>query len=429
MFVTSTNGLIFIVSGVLLFSNVFEAYFQQSFRLPLSAICIILISQCFLIKPKIHRNVLIYVISVLIYLDIYYLFGSGDYRIIHVYTILIGAALLYNVMVAANYSSEEIWGLCKLIWITIYITLLGELLFVVLGHQQFLYDIFPESINKPKGLPSYRIIHNTFANFFGLDYNGLNSIILSAQSYGQLCITLTVFSFKLSGIRNKEFLKYSILFILLPVLLYVISPNITGVIVLFSIMFCNVLIKQYIGMYSKPRTLIAMSLVVVLVTVFFIADIGFVRRYDWGEFYLDYVSPQINYVLNKNFSEYIIGADPKGFREVIDQSEIGALSYASAVGMIFLSLNLVLLLYFMCRNLIQIKTLYLRKLCKVDYLEMQIKNLLLIVAMLVSTIHFPILFDFVVSLLFILNVSFCIYSVNNNMKIIAGGARAPREIR
>jgi len=420
----STKGLICLFSIGLLFSNMFEAYFQQSFRLHLIATCTILFSLFFLQQFRIHKGVLIYVVLLSFYLANYYLFGPGDYRIVHVFTILIGVPLLYNVMVAANYSSQEIWGLCKLIWTIIYISLLAEFFLVVLGYQQSLYDIFQESINRPKGLPAYRSIHNTFAIFFGLDYNGLNSIVLGIQAYGQLCVTLTVFSFKLVGRRIMEFIKSSVFLILLPVLMYVNSPNVTGAIVLVAIIACNILVKQYIGIYSKPRTLVVISLVALLAAAIFTADFGFVRRYDWVDFYLEYVSPQIAYVLTRTLSESLIGVDLREFREIVDETEVGILSYASAVGIVFAFLNLALLLHFMRRNLKQIKALYVRKLCKVDHLEVQIKNLLIIVTMLVSSIHFPVLFDFVVSFIFILSVAFCLYSVNANTKILAGGARS-----
>jgi hypothetical protein len=334
-----------------------------------------------------------------------------------------GAALLNSVLALSNYGPREIWGLVKRIWGIIYISLFAELLLVVLGYQQVFRDIFPES-NRERGLPAYRSIVNMFSNYFELGYDGLNSIVLSIQSYGQLCVMLTIFGFTYTDLKNRALLKSVVTLLLLPLLMFLNSPNVTASIVFLSIIACSVFVKQYIGIYSLAKTLTMYLIFALLVAAVFYADeVGFLRKYDFAVFYSAYVNPQLDYVFNRGVSEYLVGMDLKKFVEVSFRDEVGIMSYATAIGLLFAFANFVLLLYFMSKNLNQIKTLYTKHLCKTDYLDMQVKNLIFIVAGLVSSIHYPVIFDFVVGGLFILNLSFCLFNVNENAKIIAlGGA-------
>ena len=84
------------------------------------------------------------------------------------------------------------------------------------------------------------------------------------------------------------------------------------------------------------------------------------------------------------------------------------------------------------RNIRQVKYLYDNKLTSSEHLEMQIMNLLFIVAMLVSSIHYAVIGTYLGSMVFIINVSLGFYLVRTNTKLIsasgrhAGNADAPQ---
>jgi len=322
-------------------------------------------------------------------------------------------------MLALNYDVVKIWQYASRFWYVIYFTLIVELIIVIYGRQDLLYDIFPEA-NRTYGLPAYRSLFNTFSNFFGLDFNGLNSIILQAQAYGQLCVMLSIlgFSYTQSSFRRSHLFKL-VLFVAWPLIIYSVSPNITSGIILSFIFGYFFFVKFYLGVYSTAKFVLFSGVISIVVYLYYLIDLGFVRIYSFIDLYYLFMSQQFEYMVTRSFFDYILCVGLDDYYDMAPKFEIAYLSYLSVSGLIFGFVNLFLIFKFTGLTFKQVKALNAGDLTKKRVAEIQIANLLFVLSMLLSSIHFPVITSYLGSLIFIFHLSFCLYMLRINSTIPA----------
>ena len=401
-----------------LLSNLWESHWGISLRLPLTlAFLALFVMYTFGKKIILEAGLVSYLVFTFLYLGIYILIGPKNNLAVHVYTLIFASLLLYQMMMCTGKNMYATWRLIEAVWLFIYASILFEVLLVACGWQPSLYDLFPAE-NFLIGLPGYRYLHNTFANFLDLNYLGLNSILLSAQGFGQFCAMLIVFGVRFSPETKRSLASRQIIFILLPLLLLIASPNLTAMIMAVCVGLMNLCIRQYIGISSLKRMLILLAILSAFVLFVYFGEFGFIRTYNLIDFYVEFVEPQLDYVAQKTLLENFLGVNVIEFTQVSRVNEVGLLTYASAVGPFFIACNLILVFYCVSQNLRQIKYLYRSRYGDQKYLEIQIMNILLLLSMLLSAIHFPVLFSFAGSLLFALNVAYCLLSLKRNKIII-----------
>jgi hypothetical protein len=373
-----------------------------------------LLTSLVLSKFSLTKKSFVYILFLIFYTFCFYAFGSANNLIIHLLTICLGTVLFYNALLASQYDVNKVWAFAKKIWYVIYATLVIEVILVFLGYQELLYFIFPE-INREQGLPAYRSLVNTFADYFDLGFDGLNSITLQAQAYGQFSVMLSIlgFSYTQSPLQNKNWVKLLML-AAIPAILFSISPNITSSIMLAFIVAYVFYIKFHLHIYSFGKFIGILSVISACFFLYYLGDFGFVRTYSSSELYDLFANQQIDYVLTRSFSDYIIGVGLDEYNDIAPTFEIAFLSYLSISGLIFGLVNLVILLNFTISTLKQVKIYYQKKLVEMETIEIQIMNLLFVLAMLLSSIHFPVITNYLGSMVFIFHLSFGLYILKVN---------------
>ena len=401
----------------ILLATLVETYFDRSFRTVIYALFVAYVllvgirHKTFIVKEA----VLIGLAGNAFYVSAYFLLGPGSYLMAPVLTVCIAIPLLYSCMIMMDYDPMEVWGTFRRIQIALYVSLVAELLVAVFGYQGVLESLLPPGVNRPS-LFGYALLHNTFSAYFDLGFMGLSSLALINQAYGQFCVMLVIF-----GIRYQKApfsLSKFTLFIAIPVAMAIVSPNVTSVVILVSIVAAAVLIKAYLNVYSRLHVVGWMLGLPAFLYGIYKADLGFVRSYEVDLFYAVYVEPQVDFISKRTLAENLFGADPRIFEDLRQQYEVALLSYMSATGPVFFLMNFSVVLYFIFKNLRQIRELYVRGLGAGAYLEAQIMNVLFVIAMLVSTIHYPVIGTYIGSMIFILNVALGFYFVYTNKKII-----------
>lgn len=412
-----------IIAGILIFITLFinlaESLYGTSLRYIFTSIFVYYLATSLIINGfTLTKNSLGYIFFIALYVFSFYMFGSGNNLIIHLLTICIGVALFYNSLLALNYDVIKIWKFVKIIWCVIYLTLAIELIFVILGYQDLLSDTFPE-FKRTLGFPAYRSLDNTFASFFEFNFKGLNSITLQAQAYGQFCVMLTILGFTYTENRYRiSNLIRLLIFIVVPLIMYSISPNITAIVIFIFIVSYFLFIKSYLKIYSFVKLLSLSIILIILVLFYLLGDFGFVRKYQFHDIYDLFLSHQFDYFLTMTFSDYILGVNLENYYNVAPKFEISYLSYLSVSGLIFGLLNLIILFKFTHSTLKQIKYFYKTKPFYKKLIEIQSANLLFVLSMLVSSIHFPVITNYLGTLIFIFHLSFGFYILKINRAML-----------
>jgi hypothetical protein len=405
------NLLVFIA----LFINMAEAVSVRSLRSIFTLVFAYYLASSFLLnKAVLTKSSFDYILFLVVYTFCFYLFGSGNNLIIHLLTICFGVVLLFNALLASNFSLEEIWGFAKKVWCVIYFTLVVELVLVMLGYQLKLYAMFPEE-TRALGLPAYRSLYNTFATFFGLDFTGLNSVTLQAQAFGQFCIMLTILGFSYTRVTysKNNFLK-ALTFLVAPLLIYSVSPNITSSVLFLSIVAYVLFLKLYLGLYSLGKFIALSGFVLTLIFFYYLSDLGFVRKYHFEDLYDLFLSQQVDYLLSKSLSDYLIGVDLREYHDVNEVFEIGYLSYMMVSGAVFALVNLCIFFKFIWVTLKQAKLINQIKSADKKIIEIQLSNALFVLVMLLSSMHFPIMTNYLGTLIFVFHFAFGFYILKIN---------------
>lgn len=415
----------------LLLVTLVETHFDRSFRTPVYSLFL-----AYLIAIGIRSNNFIFTRSVLMgllcnsfYAVTYFLVGPGSYLMAQVLTVCLSIPLLYSAMTMMDYDPQEVWGTFRKVQIAIYVALVAELIISFLGYQSVLESLLPQGTNRSE-LFGYKDRHNTFSAYFDLGYAGLSSLAMIDQGFAQFCVMLTIFGIRY--FRGPFRISRFIFFVLVPIAMSIASPAVTSVVILVVILLASILIKAYLKIYSRMHVFSWLLGLPLSLYVLYSADLGFIRSYDLDLFYDIYVEPQLNFILSRSFTENMIGADTRIFEESRQQYEVAFLSYMTATGPVFFLLNVSVVVGLIFRNIRQVKYLYDNKLTSSEHLEMQIMNLLFIVAMLVSSIHYAVIGTYLGSMVFIINVSLGFYLVRTNTKLIsasgrhAGNADAPQ---
>ena len=407
-----------LVTGLLVLSlliiSMIESILGVSLRLFITGVFVYYLCICFGFNGFIlTRGTLRYIVFLLFYSFSFFLISSGNNLIIHLLTISFGVVFLYGAMMRIKIDIELTWSRVLIFWRFIYFTLVIELVLVFLGYQNFFYNLFPES-NRIFGLPAYRSLYNSFTNYFELDFDGLNSITLQAQAYGQFCVMLTILSFQHAKKNTSDNKFFSFIFkLVVPLLIFSVSPNITATIVFIFILIYVVAMRYYIGQYSLSKLLCMSGLMLFLFGYYYFADLGFIRRYESDKIYDLFLGAQLDYIFNINTIDLLFGVGLEEYYEVAPAFEIAILSYLCVSGMVFGLVNLYLILKFSIRSLKQIK-------CAVDnnenhnIAEIQSTNLLFMLSMLLSAIHFPVITSYLGSAIFIFHFSFGLYILRMN---------------
>jgi hypothetical protein len=349
----------------------------------------------------------------LLYTVLFFIFGSGNNLIIHLLTICFGVVVVYMLLLNKQCNIEQLWHYAIRFWLFIYFTLVVELVLVAMGYQIMLYDIFPEA-NRAYGLPAYRSIFNTFANHFNLKFDGLNSISLQVQAYGQLCVMLTIFGFSYSQkMMQKNHVFKIIFYVLIPLIFYSISPNITAVIILVFILSYLIFFKYYTNQISSAKAFFPIFIVSIMILIYYLSDLGFVRSYSSDELYDLFLGRQIEYVLSESLSDYLLGVGLNEYYAAASDFEIAYLSYLSVSGLIFGMVNLFLLLKIVFLSFGQMKALKVSDMHD-SRIEIQAANLLIALSMLFSSIHFPVITSYLGTGIFVFHFAFAIYIYKMN---------------
>lgn len=401
----------------ILFVTLVETYFDRSYRPVIYALFLAyVLLACIRCKTLIVKKiVLIGLVCNAFYAITYFLIGPGSYLMVPTLTVCIAVPVLYSCMIMMDYDPMEVWGAFRKIQVVIYLSLIAEFLISIFGYQNALEGLFPPGVSRPS-LFGYVPLHNTFAAYFNLNFGGLSSLALISQAFGQFCVMLSIFGIRFFKTPYSDY--RFIFFAAIPVAMSIISPNLTSVVILVSIVATAILIKAYLNIYSRLHVFgWIFGLPVVLYAVY-TAELGFVRSYEMDLFYSVYIEPQLDFISKRTLAENILGADPRIFEDLRQQYEVALLSYMSATGPVFFILNLSVILYFIFKNLQQIKYLYEAGLCADGYLEAQIMNVLFVVSMLVSMIHYPVIGTYIGSMILIFNLSLGFYVMHKNEKII-----------
>jgi len=403
-------ALIFVL--LLLIVSMAESVFGMSFRYVVTVGFAYYIGVCLAsLKFKIPKNVILYLLFLSLYIVVYYLVGSGNNLVVHVLTICYGVAGLYIVMLELKVDIASVWRYVFLFWVIMLLSLAAELALAMFGYQGLLSSIFPVA-NRAFGLPAYRSLYNTFSTYFGLGFDGLNSVSLQAQAYGQFCIMLTIFGFSYTASTFQVGRLYKcFLFLLIPLVLYSSSPNITAGVMFAFIIGYVLIVKFYIGIYSAGMFLVSIAVVAACMSVYYLGNFGFVRSYSVDDLYGLFVGQQLEYMLNRTSIDYLIGVGLREYYDVAPDFEIAYLSYMSITGLVFGVGHLVLLINFTIRSVRQIKSVYVIRPAGV-LAEVQAANLLFVLSMLLSSIHFPVITSYLGSGIFIFHLAFGMYILN-----------------
>ena len=348
----------------------------------------------------------------MVYVACFYFFGSGNNLIVHVLTIFFGITLLYNALITSNYTIEKVWMGLKILWVLIYITLIMEFVVVFLGGQETLYDVFPQE-NRLNGLPAYRSLVNSAKDYFGLHFDGLNSITLQAQAYSQYCVMLMIFGFSFFG---KIFYKINprnlALYFFGPLLLFLISPTTTASIILIFEFSFLLLIRKWLIPTRMIKYIILITSIIIISTI--LLQMELIMKYDTSDLYDLFIEGQINHFSERSFSEYLLGYGMNEYEYISTKYEIALISYMSICGFSICIINIAIMLGLIKETLRQTKILYKLGFIKKNNLEIQLINLTLMLAMFISSIHFPVITNYLGSLLFISHFAFGFYMLYLN---------------
>lgn len=418
---TNNKSAIFILATFIcisvLLATLFETYFDRSFR---TAIYALFLSYVIAVGVRskdlrVKKTALAGLIFNSLYAITYFFVGAGSYLMVPTMTVCIAVPLLYSCMIMMDYGVIQVWNAFRKIQITIYCSLIAELLIAIVGYQSALQSIFPPGTERPS-LFGYIVLHNAFSRYFGLNFTGLLTLALSAQAFGQFCVMLTILGFRyLKGPFN---LSKMAVFVLLPIAMAIVSPNETSIVMLITIIAAAIGIKAYLNIYSRLNVFGSIFAMIMFLYLLYTSDIGFFSQYDLSIFYDVYVAPQLSYISSRSVMENLLGANVQTFEVLRQQYEVALLSYMSATGSVFFMLNISAIVYFIGKNMKQIKYLYESGSCSNEYLEAQIMNVLFVVAMLVSTIHYPVIGTYIGSMVFIFNLSLVFYAVHINGDLI-----------
>jgi hypothetical protein len=405
---------------IALFINMAEAVSVRSLRSIFTLVfAYYLVSSFLLHKVVLTKSSFNYILFLVAYTFCFYLFGSGNNLIIHLLTICFGVVMLYNALLASNFSLGEIWGFAKKVWFIIYFTLVVELVLVVLGYQLKLYAMFPEE-TRALGLPAYRSLYNTFASFFGLDFTGLNSITLQAQAFGQFCVMLTVLGFSYTrATYSKNNILKAFTFMVAPLLIFSVSPNITSSVLFMFIVTYVLFLKFYLSVYSFGKFIALSGFVFALIFFYYVSDLGFVRKYNFEDLYDLFLSQQIDYLLSKSLPDYLIGVDLHEYHSVNEEFEIGYLSYLMVSGAVFAVVNLFIIFKFTWVTLKQAKFINQIKSADKKIIEIQLTNALFVLVMLLSSMHFPVITNYLGTLIFVFHLAYGFYILKINRGLIS----------
>ena len=397
---------------LLLIVSMEESVFGMSFRSVVTIVFAYYIGVC-LASRKLHipTGVFLYLLFLAVYTLVFYLVGSGNNLIIHLLTICYGVAGLYVVMLALKPDIASVWRYVFLFWMIMLLSLAAEFMLAMFGYQGLLSSFFPEA-NREYGLPAYRSLYNTFSSYFNLGFDGLNSVSLQAQAYGQFCIMLTIlgFSYTTKTIQVGRLSK-CFWFLLAPLILYSASPNITAGVMFVFILGYVLFVKFYIGIYSAGRFLTLIGVFSACVSIYYLGDFGFVRSYSMDDLYDLFVGRQFDYMLTRTPTDYLLGVGQQEYYDVAPDFEITYLSYLSISGLVFGGVNLFLLLHFTVRSFRQVKSVNGAR-PDGGWAEVQAANLLFILAMFLSSIHFPVITSYLGSGIFIFHLAFGMYILN-----------------
>jgi hypothetical protein len=124
-------------------------------------------------------------------------------------------------------------------------------------------------------------------------------------------------------------------------------------------------------------------------------------------------------MLNRSFSDYVLGVGLNEYYDAAPEFEISFISYLSVCGLIFGLVNLAILYGFVRSTLKQIKASIKKKRVDRQIIEIQVANLLFVLSMFLSTIHFPVITNYLGSLIIIFHLSFGFYILKKNRATMA----------
>lgn len=402
--------------ALFLFLPLFESFFNRSFRILISLVFLIYIGLILRKAPRLTKGSWIYCLYLLIFTTAYYFLGARNNLIIHLLTICLGIVLFYNSLIIQKYTVGQIWNFAKTLWIIIYIALVAEFIICISGYQGVLYQAFPES-QRAQGIPGYRFINNVFSEFFQLGFNGLNFLSLEAQAYGQFCAMLSIFSINFfQPIFRIVNYKKLIFFLVIPFFLLIATPNMTAELIFICIFVAFLLIQVYLNIINFKYIMIFIISLFGLFFYIFFLDLKFIRTYKFNlhVLYELFLKKQFEFIQGMSFHEYLIGANLEKYYVYAPNFEISYLTYAIVSGFIFSTVNLLICLKFFKDTLRQSKVEGAKN--NLVLADIQLKNLLLVFCLILSTIHFPVVTSYIGTALFIFHFSFGLYILKLNLE-------------
>lgn len=354
-----------------------------------------------------------FICLVIIYACLYFILGAGNNLIYHLLTICLGTSLIYATLIGLKADVHKTWIFAKKAWIAIYLTLVLELLVAMLGFQGALYGLFPETMGQA-GLPGYRILDNSYANYFSINFYGLNSVILQAQAYGQLCVMLTIFGFmSLENSSNIKKWKVRIVYILIPLLIFLLSPNITAVVILGAIIVFTISVRLKLKMDSSIKVGMSIIAIIVAIALISINGVGFFDKYQFSELYDIFLEKQVSFLLGISLKDLVIGVGLDEYYKEASVFEVAIVSYASVAGLVFVLINSSVVAYYFKNFFTYLNRCNIKDKMNNKLLEIVCMNALVVMSMLLSFIHFPVFTSYLGGLIFMFHLAFGLYLLRN----------------
>jgi hypothetical protein len=262
-------------------------------------------------------------------------------------------------------------------------------------------------------------LDNSFVSYFPIRFYGLNSIIFQAQAYGQLCVMLTIFGLMSLG-NSYNIGKWRLRFgyILIPLLMFALSPNITAAIIFGAIIFLVLFIKLQLKMESLVKIGALLIGFIIAIAMIYLSGFGVASKYQSDEIYNLFLKEQLSFVLNSSLKDHVIGVDLDEYYKEAPFFEIAFFSYTSVAGWIFTLINLSIVASYMKRFFTSLKSNRLTSKLNNQGLEMACMNMLIVISMILSLMHFPVFTSYLGGLLFMFHFAFGLYLLRNQREAV-----------
>ena len=112
--------------------------------------------------------------------------------------------------------------------------------------------------------------------------------------------------------------------------------------------------------------------------------------------------------------DFLLGADVAVYNVYSTEFEIAYLSYMMVSGAVFALVNLFVILKFIIETFKQVKYTFQINSSHKKFIEIQLVNMLFVLTMLLSSMHFPVITNYMGTLIFVFHLAFGLYILKIN---------------